>query len=135
MTDAQTRHLEMLQGVIARMAANSFALKGWSVTVTAALISLAAKDANVRFAMVALYPALAFWGLDAYFLRQERRFRALFDAVRRAETAESFTMDPSGADAGVPSWFQTLLAGTLAAVYLPILVAIASVIGYAALKD
>lgn len=65
------------------MAGNSFLLKGWTVTLSAALLALAAKDADRSFALVALYPAAAFWGLDAYYLRQERLFRALYDDVRR----------------------------------------------------
>jgi hypothetical protein len=42
------------------MAGNSFLLKGWSVTLAAALVALAAKDADLRFAVIALFPALMF---------------------------------------------------------------------------
>lgn len=67
-------HLEMIQGVIARIAGNSFLLKGWSVTIAAALFALAARDSNSQFACIALLPSIVFWGLDAYYLRQERLF-------------------------------------------------------------
>jgi hypothetical protein len=40
------KHLEMIQGVINRMARNLFFLKGWTTTLIAALFALAAKDAN-----------------------------------------------------------------------------------------
>ena len=33
--EKKIKHLEMIQGVINRMAGNSFALKGWSVTLIA----------------------------------------------------------------------------------------------------
>ena len=126
----RTKHLELLQPVISRMASNSFALKGWSVTVTAALLGLAAKDSNPGFAIIAFYPALAFWGLDAYYLRQERRFRALYDAVRTNAGVEPFAMDPAGFDAKLDTWFCTLTAGVVAGLHLPILSAIIGVLLY-----
>ncbi len=78
-------HLEMIQAVIARMAGNSFFIKGWSVTLVAALFALAAANTNELFVYLAYFPAFMFWALDAYFLRQERLFRKLYDSVRGAE--------------------------------------------------
>ena len=40
------KHLEMIQGIINRMASNSFALKGWSVTLVAGIFALSSKDAK-----------------------------------------------------------------------------------------
>ena len=42
--DRQLTHLQMIQAVITRMAGNSFLIKGWSVTLVAALFALAAAD-------------------------------------------------------------------------------------------
>jgi hypothetical protein len=39
---ASTKHLEMLQAAIARMASHSFVAKGWSVTLATAMLGLAA---------------------------------------------------------------------------------------------
>ena len=33
------KHLQMIQGIINRMASNSFALKGWSVTLVAGIFA------------------------------------------------------------------------------------------------
>ena len=41
------KHLELIQGVINRMAGNSFHLKGWSVVLVSALFALAASNAKV----------------------------------------------------------------------------------------
>ena len=76
-------HLEMIQGVVNRLSTNSFLLKGWTVLLISALFALAAKDENPLFIYLAYFPCLAFWGLDAYFLWEERRFRALYDYVRK----------------------------------------------------
>lgn len=77
------KHLEFIQAIVARQAANSFLLKGWSITLVAGLFALAAKDANSHFAWLALLTILGFGWLDAYYLHQEKRFRLLFDWVRR----------------------------------------------------
>jgi hypothetical protein len=88
------KHLEFLQGAINRMAGNLFLLKGWTITLIAALFALSAKDSNKAYVLIAYFPAFIFWILDAYFLSQERRFRALYDHVRRLnEDQIDFSMD------------------------------------------
>jgi hypothetical protein len=76
------------------MASNLFLLKGWTVTLIAALFALSAKDANADYFLIAYVPPFMFWVLDGYFLSQERRFRALYDHVRALnETQIDFSMD------------------------------------------
>ena len=80
--ESKTKHLEMIQGVINRLSTNSFLLKGWSVVLVSALFALSAGDSNPAFIFLAYIPALVFWGLDGYFLWEERKFRKLYDRVR-----------------------------------------------------
>ena len=82
------RHLELIQGVINRMASNSFALKGWGVTLVAGIFALAGKDTNKLYFLVAYIPIIVFWGLDAYYLLQERLYCALYDKVRLLKETE-----------------------------------------------
>lgn len=77
------KHLELIQGIISRMAQNSFQLKGWTVTLIAALFALAARDADDKYIILAYFPAIVFWILDSYYLSQERYFRYLYDEVRQ----------------------------------------------------
>ncbi len=79
--DAKIAHLGFIQGVINRMGSNSFLLKGWSVTLVAAVFALSSKDADQRFVLLAYFPVIVFWMLDAYFLHQERLFRKLYEKV------------------------------------------------------
>jgi hypothetical protein len=65
-----------------------FILVERSVTLSAALFALAARDSNSAFAVLALFPAVPFWGLDAYYLWQERLFRRLYDELRLAPEEE-----------------------------------------------
>lgn len=76
------KHLEIIQGVINRMAGNSFALKGWAVTLIAGIFALASKDADNIYFLVAYIPVTVFWGLDSYYLLQERLYRSLYEKVR-----------------------------------------------------
>lgn len=71
------------------MGGNSFLLKGWTVTVSIALFALAGASAKPIFVLIALFPAISFWGLDAYYLWQERLYRALYDALRLSSTSEN----------------------------------------------
>ena len=107
-------HLEMIQAVVNRMSVNSFLLKGWSVVLISALFALAAGDSQALFVYIAYFPAIAFWMLDAYFLRQERLFRKLYDRVRRlAETDVDFAMDTSVVDGEVAAWSAVVFSKTL----------------------
>lgn len=107
------KHLEMIQGVVNRLAGNSFAMKGWSVTLVSALVAIAVDKGDGGFALAGLLPALLFWILDGYFLWQERLFRQLFEAVRlgrRNKPEDFFTMDTSPYLRTTPSWCETTFA-------------------------
>ena len=121
--ESKLKHLEMIQAVINRMAQNSFLLKGWSVTLTAALFVLAANDARPQFILVALFPALMFWGLDGYFLWQERLFGALYDRVRVADLVD-YSMDTRPCLSSTAGWWTTTFSVTLLAFHGVIVVAI-----------
>ena len=119
MDEKSIKHLELVQGVINRIANNSFFLKGWTITLTAALFTLAAKDSNRTFAILALFPALAFWGLDAYYLRMERRFRRLYEKICSSNTGSPvppFSMAINNCN-NVDSWFLTLFSPTIVYVH------------------
>lgn len=92
--DAKLKHLEFIQGVINRLATNSFRLKGWAVVLVAALLAVLVREGRLEFATIALAPVVFFWGLDGYYLWQERLYRALYDDVRvRDDTDTDFSMD------------------------------------------
>ena len=112
---AKLKHLEFIQAVIHRLVTDSFRIKGWSVTVVAAVLALLARDGRLEFAYVALVPVVAFWGLDGYFLWQERRFRVLYDRVRLLEETEiDFSMNVAGCqDMRRWAWLRSTYSRTL----------------------
>ena len=80
-----TKHLEFIQGVVNRLGGNAFLLKGWSMTVLVggSLLMVRIVPDQPLLALTLLVPVFGFWLLDAYFLWQERLFRAEYDRVRQ----------------------------------------------------
>ncbi len=108
------RHLELIQTVISRMANNSFLVKGWCITLVSALLGLAAQDNDKKFIIVVFFPALMFWLLDAYFLRQERLFRQKYNEVAQNSAEFSdFSLDTSTCLSTVDSWLRITFSKTL----------------------
>lgn len=91
------KYLEFLQAVITRHANNSFLIKGWSLTIVSAFFGLAISQDSLGLAVVALLPIAGFAWLDAYFLKQERLFRHLYnDAINPESSVPLFAMDTTG---------------------------------------
>ena len=92
--DNKTKHLEFIQNIITRMASNSFLLKGWCVTIIAALFALSIKESDFRLYLATLIPTVMFWLLDSFYLWQEKMFRSLYDEVRLCdENNIDFSLD------------------------------------------
>ena len=112
--DKKTKHLELIQGVVNRLSTNSFLLKGWSVVLVSALFALSAGDSNPAFVFLAYIPAFVFWGLDGYYLWEEKKFRKLYDHVRQLEEAEiDFSMDTAGVKDQAGTWWYATVSKTL----------------------
>jgi len=112
--DRKLKHLDFIQGVINRLSTNSFLLKGWSVVLIAALFALSANNSNVKFVLLAYFPAVAFWALDGYFLSLERGYRKLYDKVRSLKPDEiDFSMDTKEVHSGPHKWASAFLSKTL----------------------
>jgi len=116
--DKLAKHVELVQGVINRMASNSFLLKGWSVTLVVGLFALAASGGNWAYSVLGLLPSLSFWWLDAYYLQQERLFRKLHDAVRRGELeSDLYGMNTAKYAAYVPDLLSTAFSKSVLALH------------------
>ncbi len=112
--ESRLKNLEMIKGVINRMASNSFLLKGWSVTLISALFALAAKDTNQLFIYLAYFPCVAFWSLDGFFLWQEKMYRKLYQEVtQKPESDIDFNLNAVKYKDDVESWFSVCFSTTL----------------------
>ncbi|WP_420446128.1 hypothetical protein [Candidatus Poriferisodalis sp.] len=126
MADKLHAHLQMIQGVVTRLGHNSFLLKGWSVILIAALLAFAANTSESLILLVTLVPILAFWGLDGYYLWQERRYRALYNHVRTLNADDlEYDLDVNvSPDTQNVRWFRTVFSRTLVGFYGTILVTV-----------
>lgn len=114
----EIKHLEFIQSVINRMAKNSFMVKGWSITLVSGLFALSFSVDDPYMVFLPLIPALSFWILDAYYLRQEKLFRHLYNHSRRAyiEKSESFDlliMNVEAYDKNVENYCKLAVSRTL----------------------
>lgn len=86
-------HLEMIQGVIARMSGFSATVKNLCVTILAALTAVAFQSPDPQLAWLGALVPLMFALLDAYYLSLERRYRTLYADVITREMGQAHTMD------------------------------------------
>ena len=90
------KHLDMIEAIIERMAKNSFQLKGWTMTLVAAVAALASQSSDKRFIVLAFIPILGFWILDSFYLQQERKYKLLYKNVAaKLEEDIDFNLDNS----------------------------------------
>ena len=118
------KHLEMVQAIITRMNSNSFMLKGWAVTLVAGVFALASKESNEFYFLIAFIPAITFWGLDAYYLLQERLYRELYNYVRKLNEKDiDFSMNAKREDfleKKKNTFSNCLKSDTILCFYLPL---------------
>ena len=99
------KHMDYIQSAISRMASNAFYLKGWNITIIAAIVALSFKESDWRMYACALILNIVFWFLDAYYLTQEKLFRELYKKISliKNDDAIDFSMDTSEFKQNVPA--------------------------------
>ncbi|TDN93389.1 hypothetical protein DET49_104115 [Salegentibacter sp. 24] len=122
MTDNKIKHLEFIQNTINRMSTNSFIIKGWLITLVSALFLFGKNDINEKFIIISLISTIAFWYINTLFLRQERKFRALYNEVRKKDNIHiDFSMDTGQYEKEEFSVADCLFSNTIWPLYLAVL--------------
>ena len=117
--DSKHKHLEFIQAIINRMANHSFLMKGWAITLVVALFALVPKHPDKKYLVIAFLPVVVFWILDGYFLSRERKFRYLYDEVRKKNEKEiDFSMDVSKFKKWETNWFRSIFSKTILFFYI-----------------
>lgn len=99
---AVQKHLEIMQGVIQRMAENSRSCKLWCITLVSAVLVLVARTGEPQHALIALAPAVLLCILDSYYLALERNFRRSYEKFveklhqDQAIPTDLYTVAPTG---------------------------------------
>jgi hypothetical protein len=117
-------HLQMIQATVSRLTSQSTAVKGWCVTLTAALLGFGVTTTTALAALLALYVTVVFAVLDGYYLALERSYRELYEGAL-AGTVGDWVMRASrptvrGILAAIASPATALLYGTSALVVLAV---------------
>lgn len=106
-------HLQIMQGVIQRMAENSRSCKVWCVTLVSATLVLVAQTGKPQNMLIALVPAVLLLILDTYYLALERGYRDAYASfVQKLHScgpclADLYVVNPNGA---VPKLFVQSLS-------------------------
>jgi hypothetical protein len=91
-SDARRQHLDFIQTVIGRMSSASAVAKGWALTIATAAYGYAGTKASAVVALLGMFAVLLFAAVDARYLREERKYRLLFDAARLG-TVDDYEMN------------------------------------------
>ena len=109
-SSAVQKHLEIIQGVISRMAENSRYCKVWCVTLVAATLVLVARTGKADHALIALAPTALLYVMDAYYLMLEKRFVKSYNNfvgkvhIGQVTTSHLYAVIPEGSIARVMLW-------------------------------
>lgn len=120
--DSKIAHLTFVQGVISRMAANSFLVKGWTIALVAALLAIGADKLTFSYLIIVLVPVILFWWLDAFYLHQETLYRKLYEIVASKEDRDiDFDMNASGLKNQIKSFKEIAVSKSISPFYLVII--------------
>jgi histidine triad (HIT) family protein len=101
--DDRRKHLDFIQAVVTRMSSASSTAKGWLLPVVTVAYGYALTRHASSVALLGVAASLLFSLLDANYLRQEKAYRRLYDAVvRSTREVPIFSLDPSHAEDLVP---------------------------------
>lgn len=123
--DDRRQYLGFAQGVIDRLANNAAGLKQWLAGILALLIAWAGKGDSECILLGGIFVALAFWGMDAQYLRIERAYRALYCDIVSGKT-EIYDLDWRPYGKGMRKYLHALFSWSTA--YYPVLIAAIAII-------
>ena len=89
---AVAAYINLLQGIINRLANNSASCKTWCLTLVSALVSLAGATHVSGIVTFAIVPVVIFGFLDTMYLAQERAYRDLHARIVKAIRDGSYVL-------------------------------------------
>ncbi len=110
------------------MSSNSFTLKGWSITLVAAIFALSIQDVNKDYFILLVYiPIVMFWILDSYYLMKERGYRELYDQIRKLDN-DDIDFNLSTEKSGFCDYLMSLLSVGEMLFYAPLIIIVIIII-------
>ncbi|MFX0206830.1 MAG: hypothetical protein ACFFDT_12660 [Candidatus Hodarchaeota archaeon] len=125
------KEVEIVQDVISRMANNCFLIKGWSITLIVATLLI---KGVIYHRFLSFIPLIIFWGLDAYYLQQERAYRKLYEwLIANRLNSNEFLFDMKAYERfkkEVPCKLQLLFSKSILPFYFTLLIILICCIVY-----
>ena len=121
MRESKLKHIDIVQSTITRMAQNSFAIKGWTITILVGLFVFVQNEKFKNNIFIYLIPIIFFWLLDSYYLWQERLFRKLYNDIIVNVTEESDLSMNVTQYKNTVKFYSSLFSVTEIVIYLPLL--------------
>lgn len=131
-TEILHKEIDLIQACISRISQNSFFIKGWAISIVAVVLALSKESVfSIQVGFILLLVLVAFWRLDAYFLRLERLYRKLYENIienrRRDNWDNLYDLNPHRFKEAVGSQWTIMFSATLRVFYgIPI----AAIIGW-----
>jgi len=127
--DAIIKSMDYCQDVVKRMASNAFKLKSWFLVTFSALFTYFAKsESKVIADLIWTLPMFMFVALDAYYLKQERIFRFIYndfrDVFNGADVSrQPFDLTPTKSQLDFYSLMNCIFSTSVGGFYFPLLAA------------
>lgn len=118
---ARVGHLNMIQGVVSRLATFSANAKNFCITVVAVLVGIAFQQHLPLLLVAAAFVVASFAALDIYYLAQERRFREFYREVADRPLADAAQMDLSPSKLTLGEYFAGIRSFSTGGFYLLLL--------------
>lgn len=117
----RTKHLEMIQSNISRISSKSTSIRGWAITLISAILIFgdSSKDMKIYFYLIVALPLISFYILDTYYNQIERKFRELYEDVRKGNKKD-YELIPSKVT--IPDISKGLTSFSQLIFYLPVVV-------------
>jgi hypothetical protein len=133
----KAQHREFVQSVITRMNANSFQIKGMTITIVAAFLGVYASNSKILFILIPIPFVLLFWFLDTYYLQLERQFRGVYNDIcdlnsEPKKTTRVFEMNPKLYKGDDYRYFKVLFSTSILSLYVVLIASLT--IAYFALR-
>ena len=96
------KHLDYVQSIVARMAQSSTQTKSWLLPVVVATFGYALTQRSGTVALLGIAATLLFGYMDASYLRQERAYRRLYNAIVAGKLGPELSLDPHDIDRKIP---------------------------------
>jgi hypothetical protein len=118
--ELRVKHLEMLQSLITRMAGYGASFKSYCITVATTVIGFGFTLHRPLVSALAILPIFAFAFADAQYLRVERRFRGVFNLVRKESWDQMPSFEVNLEHAPAEGYLNAAMSWSIVGFYAPL---------------